>query len=113
MWGYILHPIYHINKDLTLKKPEIECIWLEILFPKTKGIVIGIIYRPPDTSNYLPENYSTKFKTMMDIISTEDKEIFILGDLNCNYQDKTDRKELKYILSSFGLKQQIKAPTNN
>ncbi len=48
---------------------------------------------------------------MMDIISTENKEILILGDLNCNYQDKTDHKEWKDLLSSFGLRQLIKAPT--
>ena len=48
---------------------------------------------------------------MMDIVSTENKETIIMGDLDCNYQDKTDHKELKDLLSSFGMKQMIKAPT--
>eukprot|EP00794_Sanderia_malayensis_P006539 gene6539-7278_t len=99
------------QRRFDLEQPEIECIWLEILFPKTKGILTGIIYRPPDTSKYLPENYVAKFKTMLDIISTENKENLILGDLNCNYQDKTDHKELKDLLYSFGMKQLITAPT--
>ena len=111
--GVGLYIASHIpyQRRFDLEQPDIECIWLEILFPKTKGILIGIIYRPPDTSKYLPDNYETKFKTMMDIISAENKETLILGDLNCNYQDKTDHKELKDLLSSFGLKQMIKAPT--
>ena len=47
----------------------------------------------------------------MDIVSTENKETLILGDLSHNYKDKTDHKELKCLLSSYGLKQMIKSPT--
>ena len=34
------------HRRLDLEQEDIECIWLEILFPKTKGFLIGIIYRP-------------------------------------------------------------------
>ena len=32
---------------------EIENIFLDILVPKTKPILIGILYRPPDQSGFL------------------------------------------------------------
>ena len=32
------------HRRLDLKQEDIERIWLEILFPKTKGLLIGIIY---------------------------------------------------------------------
>ena len=37
---------------------EIENIFLDILLPKTKPILIGILYRPPDQSKFL-DNLST------------------------------------------------------
>ena len=37
---------------------EIENIFLDILHPKTKPILIGILYRPPDQSKFL-DNLST------------------------------------------------------
>ena len=48
---------------------------------------------------------------MLELVSIENKEILMLGDLNCNYLAKSDHKELKNIISSSGLKQLIKSPT--
>ena len=36
-----------------LENELIECIWIEILFPNTKGLLLGIVYRPPDSSNHI------------------------------------------------------------
>ena len=66
------------QRRFDLEQPELECIWLEILFPKTKGILIGIIYRPPDTSKYLPDYYVTKYKIMMDIVFRKTKKLLFL-----------------------------------
>jgi len=30
-----------------------ECMWLEILLPKAKGILFGTFYRPPTQSDFL------------------------------------------------------------
>ena len=70
--GVGLYITSHIQyqRRFDLEQPKIECIWLEMLFPKTREILIGIIYRPPDTSKYLPDNYLTKLKSLIDIIST-------------------------------------------
>ena len=101
--AYIIsHLPYQRRHDL--EHPELECIWLEILFPKTRGILIGIIYRPPDTSKYLPKQYEEKLSSMLELVSIENKELLMLGDMNCNYLAKFDHKEIKNIIPSYGLK---------
>ena len=46
---------YHRRLDLELD--DIECLWIEVLFPKSKGFLIVFIYRPPDSSKHLPKNF--------------------------------------------------------
>ena len=48
---------------------------------------------------------------MLTNISLENKECILTGDMNCNYLVNSDHKELKSILTAFGLKQLIKDPT--
>ena len=100
---------YQRREDL--EHPEVECIWLEFLFPKSRGILICIIYRPPDSSKYLPNQYEEKLRSMLELVSIENKEILMLGDLNCNYLANSDHKEIKHIISASGLKQLITSPT--
>jgi hypothetical protein len=42
---------YRRRYDLEAEHENIECIWIEVLFPKSKGIMIGNVNRPPDTSS--------------------------------------------------------------
>lgn len=99
------------NRRCDLEQDDIECLWFEILFPKTKRFLIGIIYRPPDSSKYLPADFNCKFESMLSTLSAENRECVLLGDMNCNYLVNSDHKELKSILVSFGLKQLVKSPT--
>ena len=46
----------------------------------------------------------------LSLVSSENKECIVTGDMNCNYLARTDNKELKSMLLSFGLKQLIKDP---
>ena len=88
---------------------EVECIWLGILFSETGGILIGI-YRPPDTSKYLVNLYKGKLRSILGLVSIENKEILVLGDLNCNYLINSEHKEIKHIITASGLKQLITSP---
>ena len=78
------------------------------MFPKSKGLLVGIVYRPPDSSKYLPVDFNCKFESSM---SAESKECLLMGDLNYNYLVNADNKELKSVLVSFGLKQLVESPT--
>ena len=101
---------FHRRTDL--EDEVIECIWIEILFPKTKSFLIGIVYRPPDSSKHLCADFSCKFESMLSTVSSEDKECILTGDINCNYLVPSDHKEIKSILASYGLKQLITTPTS-
>ena len=52
---------YHRRLDLELD--DIECLWIEVLFPKSKGFLIGFIYRPPDSSKHLSKNFTCKLES--------------------------------------------------
>ena len=84
---------YH--RRFELEQEDIECIWTEVLFPKTKGFLFGIIYRPPDYSNHLCANFNCKFESMLSAVSSENKEFLLTGDMNCNYLVNSDHKDLK------------------
>ena len=48
---------------------------------------------------------------MLSTISAENKECILSGDINCNFLVSSDHKEMKSILTYFGLKQLITSPT--
>ena len=103
--------------------PEIENVFLEILLPNTKPIVVGIIYRSPSQSEFL-EIISTHFSKL----DTHSNEIYILGDFNLNlYLNNSYIFQKNNLLQSqsipsdinkyyefctmFGLKRLIEVPT--
>ena len=67
---------------------EIENISFEILLPKIKPIMFGIIYRLPSQNNFL-EILNENFLC----IDTDAKETYILGDFNINMYESN-----KYIV---------------
>ena len=58
---------YQIRHDLS--PPVLEAICIEISKPHSRPFIVVTVYRPPDSS---PDFYN------------ENKEIYILGDLNCD-----------------------------
>ena len=58
-----------------------ENLVIEILNEKVKNIVVGIIYRPPNSSI---DKFLDKFDECIDIVSQENKEIYLMGDFNIN-----------------------------
>lgn len=62
------------QRRMDLEQEDIECIWIEILFPETKGFLVGIIDRPPDSSKHLCANFNYKFESMLSTVSAENKE---------------------------------------
>ena len=91
---------------------EVENIFLDMLFPKTKPILIGILYRPPDQSKFL-DKLST---AISETDNFDAQEVYILGDLNINLinnQKHTPNgiKRYKEFCSLNGLKQLLTLPT--
>ena len=90
---------------------EIENLFFDILLPKTKPILVGIVYRPPNQSRFLERLTS-------DITNTNDFDnlkVYILGDLNINLVNNKKHvpngiKKYREFCSQHGLKQLITSP---
>ena len=96
-----------------LSTNDIECLWIEIIRPSAKNITIGTLYRPPN-GNVI--SFCDKLtETILDININNNKEIYILGDFNINYNLK--RSENMRKLHEFelltNLKQLINTPTRH
>ena len=89
---------------------EIENVFLNIFLPKSKPILIGIIYKPPDQTDFV-----NKFSTAIDNTKNfNTNETYILGDLNFDLLKKEETcyiKKYKEFCQMYGLKQIINQPT--
>ena len=97
--------------DLTNNINNIESIWVEILLPKTRPILIGVCYRPPKQMEF----YELLEKLCDNGNSFVKYETVILGDFNTNVQNMSDVSPLlnsiKHFMQICGLKQLIEEPT--
>ena len=83
---------------------EIGNIFVDILLPKTKSILIGMVYRPPDLSGFL-ESLS---EAISDTHSFDNQEVYILGDINIDVIGRPSLAKLhKEFCSLHGLTQII------
>ena len=118
---YIRNDLSYTQKSLFPN--DIENVFFEIHLPKTKPITVGIVYRPPNQTNFiktLNENFAK--------LDTINKETYILGDFNINLYDNgkyiicknntlmsrsvtNDARNYHQFCAMFGLKQTIKSPT--
>ena len=95
---YINESLNYVRRnDLEIK--NFECLFIEICFPFSKSFIVGVLYRPPDSSLHLSKDFNTDLDKT---ITSLNKEIIILGDLNCDYMKKSDHKEIKEIFTRIG-----------
>ena len=99
---------FNIRSDFT---DDIENIFFDILLPKLKPILVGIVYRPPDQSGFLNKlSSSIANAKFFDLY-----EAYILGDFNINLISKNtisnSSKRYNEFCAMHGLKQLIKSPT--
>ena len=64
------------KRRLDLETNNISCIWIEITTGKSKPFLIGNMYRPPDAT----VEFIDRFENFIDNVSSECKEMILLGD---------------------------------
>ena len=69
-----------IKQELCLTESYIECLFVEIVQADKRNILIGCIYRPPNTDLGLFNNYISSVLSVID--KGNNKLAFILGDFN-------------------------------
>ena len=85
-----------------------ESIFIEIFLPKSKPVLIGILYRPPDKYDFV----NCLERTFSDTNVFESQECYLLGDININLQPKdkeifkrkpanTVNKEIPHLTRSY------------
>ena len=98
---------YSVREDLCCQNAHIETLFIEIAkenIGKSKNVLIGAIYRPPDTDMKL---FNATIDELLSRIHTEKKSTYILGDFNINllnidkHQDSQDFVDLMYSYSLF------------
>ena len=103
--GMILYIASHLSYkpcfDLNIcKTSKLESPFVEIINPQKSNIVIGCVYKHPNMdvldfkNNYLYQ--------IFEILSKEQKQVFLLGDFNINllnYKDHQPTNDFLYLLA--------------
>ena len=107
--GIIIYVRNGINakRRLDLETNSIECIWLEITVGKSKPFLVENMYRPPNSK----VDFVDRFESFIDNVSSEGKEIILLGDFNKNLLNEHKDKEWENFTTSLGLSQLVCDPT--
>ncbi len=92
---------YKIRDDLV--PSELEAVCVEIIKPHSKPFVVTTVYRPPSALS----EFFDHFEKLIKDIDNENKEMYILGDLNCDLlrPDKDYNIPTKKIKSLYELYQ--------
>ena len=70
------------NLRTDLESEQMESVWAEIMLPKSRGILVCSIYRPPTDNGFIVNLEASLEKV------DAGKEVYILGDVNIDYGNK-------------------------
>ena len=95
-----------IRKDLQINSPtHHESMFIEIVFPNKKNLIIGCIYRHPSSSISIEEFTNVHLDPILQKISLENKQCALMGDFNVDLlkTDNNNESNLFYnnLLSHF------------
>ena len=82
-------------------------IWLEIKPNKSKSFLVGNIYRPPNST----VQWNSIFEECIEKVLGEEKEIYLLGDINRDLLNNHIKKAWTEYMEPFGLIQLISEAT--
>ena len=107
--------IYAHNQLRIKIRPDIhisgcENLFIEILNEKSKNIILGTIYRPPNTNSDL---FLESFDQCLNMICKENKNVYLMGDYNINLLSTENNHTLTLInlLYSLAFHPHINNPT--
>ena len=92
------------NRRTDLEQDSLECIWLEIKPHKSKSFLLGNIYRPPNSTI----QWNEIFEECIENVLREDKEIYLMGDINRDLLKNQIKNVWTEYMEPFGLTQFLK-----
>ena len=102
------HLNFKVRHDIEFKDTEVLFIELENI--TGKNIIIGLIYRPPNTQLDL---FYESFENCLDTLTTENKHVYSMGDYNINFLPSNSNNTDKFInlMYSYDFYSYISKPT--
>ena len=106
--------LYRNGKLLkNINNTDLESLWITILIPNMRKMVIGTVYRPPQGNI---QNFMKLFEQQIKDIHDKHNQpfdLFILGDFNIDYSNNRalGRSDIRDLEELYGLKQLITEPT--
>ena len=87
----------------------LEAVCLEIKQSNSRSFIISSIYMPPSA----PIEVFSTIEKLLDLVDNKNKEVYILGELNCNMLEPTllSTRKLNEILELYQMQQLINNPT--
>ena len=85
----------------------LECIWLEVKPINSKSYLVGHIYRPPNSS----VQWNEFFEDCIEKVLQEEKEIYLLGDINRDLLNDQIHRAWGDYMEPFGLTQLVSEAT--
>ena len=80
---------------------DLQCIWMEITPPKSKGFILCSCYRPPNVDN--EQAYVVGLRNMLTEVADCGKEIVITGDLNFDLKQSNKPASTKRFINMTNL----------
>ena len=106
--------IVYVHDNIPCKKRQdlefqgLESIWLELKL-KSKTILFGIFYRPPNSSNEILEKIDDSIDLALD---NDVSDVTITDDFNLSFLDSASRNKLLSIVNQYSLCQITDEPTH-
>ena len=90
---------YKPQTDLNMyEKNELESTFIEIINSKKSNIVVGCAYKHPNMDVL---DFNSLINQLLDKISNEQKQFFLLGDFNINLLNYTEHQPTNEFLDSL------------
>ncbi|XP_041453069.1 uncharacterized protein LOC121406116 isoform X2 [Lytechinus variegatus] len=111
--GVAFYVANHLNFKIRndIKFDQTEVLFIEIDNLQCKNLILGVIYRAPDTHFDL---FYDNFEQCVSKLANENKQIYFLGDFNVNFlplhQNNLSNRFLQ-LMNSFGFYSFINRPT--
>ena len=89
-----------------LSRENLEAMFIEVLFPRSRPFLVSVFYRPPSDGSFLDA-----FRDVVSKVDLRD-EVYMLGDFNICTKQTGSSLTRRYgnILNSFSLTQMIDSP---
>ena len=95
------------SRRVDLEHERLECIWVEVKPINSKPFFVGHIYRPPNSTI----QWNEFFEDCIEKVLQEEKELYILGDINRDLLKEQIQIAWNDYIEPFGLTQFISEPT--